>query len=135
MLEEPRAELTAMFTLRLLHREGVLDAAGLEKALAHFALDGLRYFSKYDSEALYPYIIFQIYAHKVYASHGYLSLHPESGKLVLDGSKTLSVLDEFAECFERILAGEDRSDGQRKSRRRQRRRHGGRRSQSTQQGS
>ena len=37
----------------------MLDRDKLDEALAHFALDGLRYFDKYDSEALRPYIIFQ----------------------------------------------------------------------------
>lgn len=46
LLEEPRAELTAMFTLKLLFSQGVLDQPRLERALAHFALDALRYFSK-----------------------------------------------------------------------------------------
>ena len=59
MLEEPRAELTAMFALQLLYDEGVLDRAHLDRALAHFAMDGLRYYDKYASEALRPYIIFQ----------------------------------------------------------------------------
>ena len=60
LLEEPRAELTAMFTMRLLYQQDVLDRTHLDKALVHFALDGLRYFNKYDSEALRPYIIFQV---------------------------------------------------------------------------
>jgi hypothetical protein len=62
LLEEPRAELTAMFTLRLLHQQGVLDESALVRALVHFALDALRYFDKYDSEALRPYIIFMVNA-------------------------------------------------------------------------
>ena len=68
LLEEPRAELTAMFTLRLLHEKGVLDLPHLKEALAHFALDALRYFAKYNSEPLRPYIIFQTYAFNTYAS-------------------------------------------------------------------
>jgi hypothetical protein len=94
-----------------MHGTGVLDGPGLENSLAHFALDGLRYFSKYDSEALRPYIIFMVYAYKAYGQHGYLSFHPETGRLVLDPSKTLAVLDTFSECFERVLAAEDASDG------------------------
>jgi hypothetical protein len=42
MLEEPRAELTAMFTLRLLFEQKVLERPQLDAALAHFALDALR---------------------------------------------------------------------------------------------
>lgn len=111
MLEEPRAELTAMFSIRLLHAQGVLTRAKTDMALAHFALDGLRYFDKYDSEALRPYIIFQVYAYKVYNRHGYLTVHPADGKLVLDATKTLEVLDVFVECFERLLGLMDMRDG------------------------
>lgn len=111
MLEEPRAELTAMFTLRLLYQQEVLDRAKLDESLVHFALDGLRYFDKYDSEALRPYIIFQVYAYKVYHRHGYLSLHDSDGMVRIDVTKTLDVLDEFVDCFERILAFMDASDG------------------------
>ena len=50
MLEEPRAELTAMFALRMLFEQKVLDRAHLDMALAHFALDALRYFDKYASD-------------------------------------------------------------------------------------
>jgi len=110
LLEEPRAELTAMFTLRLLHEQSVLNREQLDESLVHFALDGLRYFDKYGSEALRPYIIFQVFAYKVYHRHGYLSLHSD-GTVLIDASKTLAVLDDFAECFLRILACMDREDG------------------------
>ena len=111
LLEEPRAELTAMFTLRLLHEQGVLTRDKVDMALAHFCVDALRYFDKYDSEALRPYIIFQVYAYKVYHKHGYLTIHPTSGKLVLDASKTLEVLDTFVDCFERLLGHMDEREG------------------------
>ena len=111
LLEEPRAELTALFTLKLLFEQDVLTRPQLDKAVAHFALDALRYFAKYDSEALYPYIIFMVYFYKVHHKHGYLTLHPDSGKLVLDPSKTLLVLDEFAGTFERLLGLMDARDG------------------------
>ena len=110
-LEEPRAELTAMFTLKLLHEKHGLALPTLQKALAHFCLDGLRYFDKYDSSGLRPYIIFQIYAYKVYAQTGYLAIHPSSGLLVLDESKTIAALDVFANCFLRILDSMDAADG------------------------
>ena len=110
-LEEPRAELTAMFTLKLLHEEHGLPLAKLHAALAHFCLDGLRYFDKYHSSALRPYIIFQIYAYKVYAQTGYLSIHPSSGRLELDESKTLAALQVFSDCFLRILDAMDAANG------------------------
>jgi len=110
LLEEPRAELTAMFTLRLLHEKNVLDLPHLKEALAHFALDALRYFAKYNSEPLRPYIIFQTYAFNMYASKGYIA-EDASGKLVLDDSKTMDVLDAFSERFLAILECEDKADG------------------------
>ena len=110
-LEEPRAELTAMFTLKLLHEKHGLPLPTLQTALAHFCLDGLRYFDKFDSSGLRPYIIFQIYAYKTFAQTGYLSIHPTSGLLVLDESKTLAALDIFADCFLRILDRMDEADG------------------------
>jgi len=111
LLEEPRAELTAMFTLKLLFDQQVLDRPHLDKALAHFALDGLRYFDKYESEALRPYIIFMVYAFKVYGRRGFLSFDPTSGKVVLDPSKTLDVLGDFCDVFLRILGCMDARDG------------------------
>ena len=70
-----------------------------------------RYFDKYDSSGLRPYIIFQIFAYKVYAQTGYLTFHPASGLLVLDESKTIAALDIFSDCFLRILDGMDKADG------------------------
>merc|ERR1712060_587852 len=110
-LEEPRAELTAMFALKLLYEKHGLPLPMLQKALAHFCLDGLRYFDKYESSGLRPYIIFQIYAYKVYARTGYLTPHPTSGLLVLDESKTIAALDVFSDCFLRILDLMDKADG------------------------
>jgi hypothetical protein len=110
LLEEPRAELTAMFTLRLLHMKEVLDLPHLKECLAHFAMDALRYFAKFRSAPLRPYIIFQIYAWKVYHKHGYLTETAE-GRVQLDDSKTLAVLDEFSGRYEELLACEDSMDG------------------------
>ena len=57
---------------------------------------------RYDSSALRPYIIFQVYAYKVYEAQGFLTRHAD-GKLVIDESKTLDVLDVFSSCFLRLL--------------------------------
>jgi len=110
LLEEPRAELTAMWTLRLLHSKGVLTLDHLKECLAHFALDGLRYFNKFKSEPLRPYIIFQIYAYKTYFKHGYLSLN-DGGEVVIDDSKTVEVLDIMANQYLEILGFEDDRNG------------------------
>lgn len=102
LLEEPRAELTAMFTLRRLFEQKVITEENLQHYLVHFAMDALRYFAKFDSQALQPYIIFQIYAYKTYEKHGFLKLGA-TGKLSLDASRTLPVLDEFSAAFLEIL--------------------------------
>ena len=66
---------------------------------------------RYDSAALRPYIIFMVFSHKVYHRTGFLSLHAQSGKLQIDTSKTMEVLDAFADCFLRVLAAMDARDG------------------------
>lgn len=110
LLEEPRAELTAMFTLKLLYEKAMLTLPHLIECLVHFALDALRYFAKYSSAPLKPYIIFQIYAYKVYHSVGFLSLNDQE-KVVIDPSKTLEVLTIFSEKYLQILHAEDIADG------------------------
>jgi hypothetical protein len=111
LLEEPRAELTAMFTLTLLLQQGVLDEIAVSRALVHFALDALRYFDKYDSEALRPYIIFMVYSYKTYEKHGFLAIDPATGKLMIDATKTMAVLETFSDCYLRILSAMDNADG------------------------
>ena len=114
LLEEPRAELTAMFTLRLLHTSGRINREELDRYLAHFVLDGLRYFAKYKSEALRPYIIFQIYCWKTCERLGYLTTSSKEagqGLLRIEATKTLDVLDALSDCFERLLAAMDSGDG------------------------
>jgi hypothetical protein len=101
MLEEPRAELTAMFTLRLLYREKVLSLEELQKHLVHFCLDAVRYFAKFNVISLQPYIVFQIHAYNLYFKHGFLKFDAtNTDKLVIDVSKTLDVLDDFSNLFE-----------------------------------
>ena len=111
LLEEPRAELTAMFTLKLLFDQGVIDLLHTQKALVHFALDALRYFAKFKSEALQPYIYFQIYAYKVYLEKGFLVESSPGGKLKINASKTIDCLEVFSSKYLEILDCEDRSDG------------------------
>lgn len=110
LLEEPRAELTAMFTLLLLFEKGVLTRPHLNVCLAHFALDALRYFNKFRSEPLRPYMIFMIYAFRVYNETGYL-LNNENGLVVFDDSKVLDVLQIFRVRFLEILDCEDSLNG------------------------
>ena len=57
------------------------------------------------------YIIFQVYAYKVYHQQGFLTVDAGSGKLVIDATKTLAVLEVFCECFLRLLDFMDKADG------------------------
>jgi hypothetical protein len=56
-------------------------------------------------------LLSQVYSYKVYNRNGFLTLHPDSGQLVLDADKTLAVLDDFSDCFLRLLACMDNDDG------------------------
>lgn len=109
MLEEPRAELTAMFTLRRLYNEKVLSLTELSKHLVTFALDAVRYFEKFDSQPMQPYIIFQIHAYNTYHKHGFLRFAQQEANqedsllLEVDDTNTLKVLDDFSELFENFL--------------------------------
>ena len=82
-----------------------------QKALVHFALDALRYFAKFRSEALQPYIYFQIYAYKVYLEKGFLTESSPGGGLEIDASKAIDCLEVFSNKYLEILDCEDRSDG------------------------
>lgn len=108
LLEEPRAELTAMFTLRLLHQTGRLSLPDLQKHVVQFAMDGLRYFSKFSSQPMQPYIIFQIHAYNVYLKHGFFQF--EQNAIIVDPSKVLDVLDDFSALFESVLASCDKQN-------------------------
>ena len=55
-------------------------------------------------------MIFQIYAYKVYHRNGYITRGPD-GKLQINDSQVLPVLDELAGCFERVLDCMDARDG------------------------
>merc|ERR1712224_952600 len=104
------------FTLKLLHQHHPsMTLPHLQQALVHFALDGLRYFAKFSSEALQPYIYFQIYAWKVYHDTGFLyetGGKGSGGSLEIDPSKTLECLEIFSAKYLQILDCEDRTDGE-----------------------
>lgn len=102
LLEEPRAELTAMFTLRLLYRTGKLTLPQLQKHVLQFAMDGVRYFSKFTSQPMQPYIIFQMHAYDTYLKYGFFKF--EKNAISVDLSKVLDVLDHFSDLFEEILS-------------------------------
>lgn len=62
-----------LILMTLLCEQQVLDRPHLNQCLAHFALDALRYFNKFRSEPLRPYMIFMIYAFRIYNETGIFS--------------------------------------------------------------
>eukprot|EP00899_Mesostigma_viride_P019936 jgi/Mesvir1/27944/Mv20155-RA.1 len=109
LLEEPRAELTATYAMLLLYRKGTLSLEDVTKYLIHMLLDGLRYFSKWDSQPMQPYIAFAIHAHNTYHKHGMLRFNEEK-KLVIEERHALAVLEDFEGTFIKILDSCDLED-------------------------
>jgi len=106
LLEEPRAELTAMFTLRLLYQRKVISLDDVSKYLVQFALDSVRYFSKFESQPMQPYIIFHVHFYNICYKHKFLQLTKSDSKedqIVIDATHTLDVLDDLSDLFERFL--------------------------------
>ena len=77
--------------------------------LVIFAFDSTRYFTKFHSHSLKPYIAFQIYMFKTFEKVGFLTTDSEK-MLVLDESKAHAAIDVFVDIFESILDCMDRSD-------------------------
>ncbi|EIE20277.1 hypothetical protein COCSUDRAFT_67562 [Coccomyxa subellipsoidea C-169] len=110
LLEEPRAELTALHTMRLLLPAGLLTEADVQGAVASFMLQDLRRFQMFDSSATRPYTVSAMACWKRAADLGYITLDTHN-KVTIDDSKVLAFLDESSRVFETILDAEDRSDG------------------------
>ncbi|CAL8470879.1 g10421 [Coccomyxa elongata] len=110
LLEEPRAELTALHTMRLLLPAGLLTEADVAGAVASFMLQDLRRFQMFDSSATRPYTVSAMACWKRASDLGYITLDA-SNKVTIDDSKVLVFLAESSKVFETILDAEDRSDG------------------------
>mmetsp|Transcript_20019 Transcript_20019/g.60503 ORF Transcript_20019/g.60503 Transcript_20019/m.60503 type:complete len:574 (-) Transcript_20019:1909-3630(-) len=110
LLEEPRAELTALHTMTLLLEHNLLDLDQQKRTLANFMLTDLRRFEMWDSQPTMPY---RLSAQKNWASAeelGYVKLNP-NGKVELDDDKTKLFLDDCSRRFKAILDAEDARDG------------------------
>ncbi|EFC42681.1 predicted protein [Naegleria gruberi] len=110
LLEEPRAELTALFTMRLLHKNGHISSEELSRSLASFAMQDFRRFAMFDKSSLRPYIISAISTYKIYEKLGYVTIKDD--KLHFDHSKSDLVLSNMGDLFERILDCEDKRSGE-----------------------
>lgn len=103
LLEEPRAELTAMFTLwDLLFKKDVINFTDLTRHILLFMMDGVRYFGKWGSAPMEPYIIFFIYSYNVYEEFGLLKVN-ENNKILVDESKVAVCCEQFSTLFRQIL--------------------------------
>jgi hypothetical protein len=108
LLEEPRAELTAVTTLQLLYEKSILSKNELKDAVFGFMATDLRRFANYKSEATRPYTISAMYNYRVYEKTSYLSI--VDGELIVDESKVFEVLEILQKKFNEILDAEDAKD-------------------------
>jgi len=109
LLEEPRADLTALTTMLLMYRENILDMATLKEALFNFAASDLRRFVMYENVATKAYTISAVNSYKVYEQTGYMQLVED--KIRLDDTKAMEVLETLEKQFLAILDAEDAQDG------------------------
>lgn len=110
LLEEPRAELTALHFMKHLLQHGLVDEAGLKRTVGNFVLSDLRRFQMWDSAPTMPYRISAQSCWRRAADIGYLSLN-DQGKVVMDDSKVDEFLAACSKQFEAILDAEDKGDG------------------------
>lgn len=107
LLEEPRAELTAMFTLMdLLYKKDIITLEELTKHVLLFMMDGVRYFGKWGSAPMEPYIYFFIYSYNIYEEFGLLKVNAAK-KIVVDDSKVRVCCEKFSALFKRMLESID----------------------------
>jgi len=110
LLEEPRAELTALFTMNLLFKNKVITESQLASHLKSFAIQDLRRYESFESSATRPYTISAINTYKVYEKTGYVTL--TNDKIVFDDNRAPQVLNILSDQFKDILKAEDELNGQ-----------------------
>jgi hypothetical protein len=110
LLEEPRAELTALTTMKLLLEANKIDKTKLQQQLGSYAIAELRRFAMFDSTSLRPYIISAMSCYKHFERLGYIKI--VNDRLIMNDEKALAVLEFAQKLFETILDAEDRLDGQ-----------------------
>lgn len=109
LLEEGRAELGAVLSMRLLHQKGYIDDKTLERLILSYLLHDFRYVSFVGNAGAKAYTLSAIFHFALYEQTGYITLQDES-KLSIDLSKTRAVVDALAdlseETFTRIEAND-----------------------------
>lgn len=112
LLEEPRAELTALHAVRLMRQGGHLAQESVERLLSCFLLSDLRRFAAWDSSTTRPYTVSAMSCWARAAATGLVSLAADAKqRVVMHDSKVDAFLAESSSLFERILAAEDAMDG------------------------
>jgi len=107
LLEEPRAELTTLFTLNLLFKNKFISLERAQNALISFVIQDLRRFASFDAAATRPYTISAISTYNTALEKHFLVWDRDHDILSVDYSKTLDLLGEFSSFFEQILQAED----------------------------
>ena len=110
LLEEPRAELTALSTMKMLFDNKYISKEELTKTLASFAMQDLRRFAMFDKSNLRPYIISAISTYGIYEKLGYVTLQDD--RVHFNHDKVEDVLSAMKELFEKILTAEDVRNGE-----------------------
>ncbi|KAL9655011.1 hypothetical protein ABK040_008795 [Willaertia magna] len=110
LLEEPRAELTALSTMKLLYDDKLITREELQRTLVSFAVQDLRRFAMFDKSSIRPYIISAISCYGIYERLGFVSIQNDLLHFNLD--KVDDVLNETTLLFESILKAEDERNGE-----------------------
>lgn len=111
LLEEPRANLTSLRTLKLLYENGVRTLDETTNSLIAYICQDLRRFASFTSTATRPYTISAIGTYKICIDIGFVKFTSSGDYLKIDKTKTLNVLDAVSYQFEEILKYEDTMNG------------------------
>eukprot|EP01023_Acetabularia_acetabulum_P036360 TRINITY_DN3433_c0_g1_i4.p2 TRINITY_DN3433_c0_g1~~TRINITY_DN3433_c0_g1_i4.p2 ORF type:complete len:186 (+),score=27.15 TRINITY_DN3433_c0_g1_i4:194-751(+) len=110
LMEEPRAELTALHTLKLMVESGMIDEAQMNRYLCSFMLQDLRRFSMFDSSAIRPYTISAMQCWDNANKHGMVGITDEGKVKMQKGDPMKAFIDYNSNLFEQILDAEDIQD-------------------------
>ncbi|KAK9831583.1 hypothetical protein WJX74_001220 [Apatococcus lobatus] len=110
LLEEPRAELTALHTMCLMVKADMVSEAQMQQHLASFMLCDLRRFAMWDSQATRPYALSAATNWSKAHDLGYITL-TSAKKMTFDDSKAQAFITSCSKDYEDILDAEDGRDG------------------------
>ncbi|KAF0982595.1 hypothetical protein FDP41_011525 [Naegleria fowleri] len=109
ILEEPRAQLTATFVIKLLYDHGDISQQEMESALIAFVAEDLSNLVMHDKAAYEPYVISANYCYGLYEKLGFMQI--VNDRIMIDNSKAYQVLCVMTELFMKILQAEDYHQG------------------------